>query len=144
MKKTYWMSLIVILLLLGACGAEEDSMFSRNDQEGTQFVDNDVVGNNEEDWPTARTQTNQNPNFIDLSENQPTLGTDVDKARETIAELTPYEADEVWINGGQMWVTVHTNKNLTSVTRDNEEAELHDTLTRALPRYKIHVELKEK
>jgi hypothetical protein len=138
---------IVLLLsiLLTACGAQGDNLYVQDeDSDGRTFVNNDlndVDTNQNVDTPM---ETNQNPNFIDLSESQPNSGTDVNKAREVIKVYTDYEADEVWINGRQMWVTAHTDDKLSQDRREKEEADLRKRLTRALPRYKINVKITER
>ncbi|WP_456273040.1 hypothetical protein [Bacillus sp. AK031] len=138
---------IVLLLsiLLTACGTQNDNMYVQDeDQDGRTFVNNDlndVDTNQNVDTPM---ETNQNPNFIDLSETQPNKGTDVNKAREVIEVYTDYEADEVWINGEQMWVTAHTDEQLSQDKREKEEADLRKRLTRAIPRYKINVKITER
>lgn len=145
MKKI--LSLFALTILLTACGGvpDEDNLYVQDeDQNGRRFVNNDlndVDTNQNVDQPM---ETNQSPNFIDLSETQPNKGTDVNKAREVIEEYTDFEADEVWINGQQMWVTAHTDEQLSQDRREKEEAELRKRLTRAIPRYKINVKISER
>ncbi|WP_409252262.1 hypothetical protein V1502_19555 [Bacillus sp. SCS-153A] len=144
MKKI--LSLFALTILVTACGVQDgDNLYVQDeDQNGRRFVNNDlndVDTNQNIDQPM---ETNQNPNFIDLSETQPNTGTDVNKAREVIEEYTDYEADEVWINGQQMWVTAHTREELSQDRREKEEADLRKRLTRALPRYKINVKISER
>ncbi len=137
---------IITLASLAACGVNQDSLYGhRNDQDGMQFVRNgqDEM-HNEDSAQEDRKNTNQNPNFLNLSDTQPTLGTDVDKAREVIETYTDYEADEVWINGDQMWVTAHTTENLQGKKLNKAEADLKDRLVRALPRYRMNVQIKER
>jgi hypothetical protein len=140
MKRSLLLLLFVLMLSIAtACGANQDSQYGMGgeDQSGLQPVKNDE----ERD---VRENTNQNPNFIDLSDSQPTNGTDIEKARQVVEQYTDYEADEVWINGQQMWVTAHTKEEMTGKQRDNEEAKLKKQLTRALPRYKLNVQIKER
>ncbi|RIW36147.1 hypothetical protein D3H55_06730 [Bacillus salacetis] len=140
------LSLLSLTILLTACGAQEkDNLYVQDeDQGGRRFVNNDLTDvdtNQNVDQPM---ETNQNPNFIDLSETQPNKGTDVDKAREVIDVYTDYEPGQVWVNGEQMWVTAYTHDELSQDKRDDKEAELRKRLTRALPRYKINVKIQER
>ncbi|MFD2680806.1 hypothetical protein [Bacillus seohaeanensis] len=140
MKKSLLLLLFVLVLSIAtACGTDQDSQYGMGDedQSGLQPVKND----GERD---VRENTNQNPNFIDLSDSQPTKGTDIEKARQVLEQYTDYEADEVWINGQQMWVTAHTKEKMTEEQRNKEEAKLNKQLTRALPRYKLNVQIKER
>lgn len=147
MKLKKFLFLLMVMVLVSGCGVQNDSSYVRNeDQHGRQFVDNDLDREeiDERQLETVRNNTNQNPNFLDLSDSQPTNGTDINKAREVVEYYTDYEADEVWINGKQMWVTAHTRKEMTPAERDREEAKLHKRLVKAIPRYKIEVQIKER
>jgi hypothetical protein len=144
MKKV--LSLFALTILLTACGAQDgDNLYVQDeDQNGRRFVNNDLTDvdtNQNVDQPM---ETNQNPNFIDLSETQPNKGTDVNKTREVIEEYTDYEAGQVWVNGEQMWVTAYTHDEMSQDRRTEEEAELRKRLTKAMPRYKINVKIQER
>ncbi|WP_421382106.1 hypothetical protein ACOJQI_21900 [Bacillus salacetis] len=144
MKKV--ISLFALTILLTACGAQDgDNLYVQDeDQNGRRFVNNDLTDvdtNQNVDQPM---ETNQNPNFIDLSETQPNIGTDVNKTREVIEEYTDYEAGQVWVNGEQMWVTAYTRDEMSQDRRDEEEAKLRKRLIRAMPRYKINVKIQER
>ncbi|HZG73736.1 MAG TPA: hypothetical protein VEY51_19520 [Chondromyces sp.] len=129
-----------LFLLLTACNNNEQSVYTRNeDDAGTQFVQHKNNGIDQRDLRDYSRNTNQNPNFIDLSPEQPTRGTDEDKAEEVIQKYTKYELESVWINGQNMNVTVSTNEEIQD--RQKQEKEVRDTLTRALPRYIIDVKI---
>ncbi|WP_335871457.1 hypothetical protein [Bacillus sp. 2205SS5-2] len=139
------LSIFTMLLVISGCGVENDNSYSQvQDESGRQFVNNDLGDMNDQDALDTRQQTNQNPNFIDLNRSQPTLGSDVEKAREVIELYTDYAPGSVWMNGQKMWVTAHTDKRLSDSNREVLEAKLHKRLIAALPSYKIDVKIEGK
>ena len=134
----------MVFLLLAGCGIEKDSTYGkREDRHGVQFVNNkDRLGDQERRERDDPTNTNQNPHFIDRSPDQPTLGTDIEKAKQVIRKDTNhYKPDSIWINGRTMWVKVQSNRPLPNEAE--AEARLHKKLIRALPRYRIEVDIKQ-
>jgi hypothetical protein len=91
---------------------------------------------------------NQNPNVPNLTNNMEntstTVGVNEDKAREVVNEYSRFKADEVWINGEQMWVTAHTKEEMTAEETGKEEATLKKKLEKALPRYNVNVKITER
>jgi hypothetical protein len=78
-------------------------------------------------------------NYIDVNETRPTLGTDVDKIRgvvETFDNVTP---GSVFLNGDNAYVTVHSNKKYSEEERDELRHQLLHDITKAVPRFHIHV-----
>ncbi|MDQ0214161.1 hypothetical protein J2S13_000557 [Oikeobacillus pervagus] len=142
----FLIAICMSLSLLTACQMDdnEGSLFSqREDRDGTRFVTNkDRDDLSLRNVQTDRTNTNQNPNFIDLSTDQPTRGTDINKAREVVELFTNYEAGPVWINGRQMYVTVYTDQDAKQ--SKDAEASLKKKLTKALPRYQMNVNIRER
>ncbi len=85
--------------------------------------------------------TNQSStNYINLSERRPNIGTDQDKIREVIQTFGDLEPGSVFINGNNVYVTVHSsNDNYTKEERDHLRDKLLNKITQAMPRYEIHV-----
>ncbi|TMU84018.1 hypothetical protein FGG79_17930 [Bacillus sp. BHET2] len=143
------LSFTVFFLLITACGVNQESEYGvHHDSGGTRFIDNRKAEMDKRQDESVREITDQNPNFPNLT-NSPgttstTMGDYEDKAREVVKENTKFQPDEVWINGGQMWVTAHTKKEMTMSERDKEEAMLKDHLQKAIPRYDINVKITER
>ncbi|MEI5909069.1 hypothetical protein WAK64_18625 [Bacillus spongiae] len=136
-----WSLFIASALFINGCGMANDSTYSNvEDEDGHQFMTENIANNDTE----ARSPTDQNPNLLNLSEKQPNTGSEIDKAREVVELYTEYEPGSVWINGQQMWVTVHTNKRLSTSKKESQEAKLHKQLETALPSYNINVKIEEK
>ncbi|MFJ7726002.1 hypothetical protein ACIQXV_07535 [Neobacillus sp. NPDC097160] len=94
--------------------------------------------------------TNQNPNFLDLKHTGSggeagagNHGTDINKAKQVIADTNEFVADSVWVNGDRMWVSVYKKGMLSDRGKVDAEARLHRKLIEALPRYNIEVRVKE-
>ncbi|APH03369.1 hypothetical protein [Bacillus weihaiensis] len=88
--------------------------------------------------------TNQNPNFIDLTESRPDLGTDQNKLEEAIMNDPELSLGRVIINGNQIHVKVFTTESLTKEEEKQRTKDIHKKMITALPRYEIDVELEEK
>ncbi len=139
----------LIFILATACGVNQESEYGKHeDSGGTRFINNRVDKMDANRNKNVREITDQNPNFPNLTTNPGTTSTTTgvyeDKARQVVNKYSHYKADEVWTNGNQMWVTVHTKKNMTPDQIDKQEAKLKKMLTQALPKYKINVKLTEK
>ncbi len=139
----------LVFILVTACGVNQESEYGyHEDRNGTRFIDNrtDKLDNRQD--RNVREITNQNPNFPNLTNSMEntstTMGVYEDKAREVVNKYTEYDADEVWINGEQMWVTAHTRKEMNTAQIDKEEAKLKKRLEKAIPRYNVNVKITER
>jgi hypothetical protein len=84
--------------------------------------------------------TNQNPHsYINLSESRPNIGTDQDKIREVVDTYGNVTPGSVMINGQDAYVTVHSNQSYNEKDRDKIRHKLLKDITRAVPRYNVHV-----
>ena len=164
-----WMFLSIIsLVALTASGcqnnrsADEEAYDLRSDRTAPNYMSN---RGNDQDIPDNMTNnnrgkneqhlveddiTNQNPNFLDLKHTGSggeagagNHGTDIDKAKQVIADTNEYVTDSVWINGDRMWVSVYKKGMLSDRGKVAAEARLHKKLIQALPRYNIEVRVKE-
>ncbi|WP_232223871.1 hypothetical protein [Anoxybacteroides tepidamans] len=86
-------------------------------------------------------KTNQNPNFIGITHGSETNRADVRKAVQVVRKYTNYEPGSVWINGNDMWVTVHTRRNMSDSQREKEQARLYKLLTKSIPNYNMRVRI---
>jgi|GEM_PF-688445 hypothetical protein len=143
------LSFTVFFILITACGVNQESEFGRHeDQNGTRFIDNRKDDRNDRQDRSVRNTTNENPNFPNLTNSPGTTSTTTgvyeDKAREVVKEYSNFEPDEVWINGEQMWVTAHTQNEMSMAETDKEEAMLKERLEKAIPKYDINVKITER
>ncbi|WML41659.1 hypothetical protein RCG19_08420 [Neobacillus sp. OS1-2] len=120
-----------------------------DDQDIPENVSNRNRGKNEQHL-VEDDITNQNPNFLDLKHtgsgseaSAGNHGTDINKAKQVIADTKEYVTDSVWINGDRMWVSVYKKGMLSDQGKVAAEARLHKKLIHALPRYNIEVRVKE-
>jgi hypothetical protein len=141
----------VLFMIATACGNvnQESEYGMQNDDGGTRFIDNRHPHmDNDPNNVTSGENMNQNPNLPNLTNSEGTTSTTIgvfeDKAREVVNEYSHFKADEVWINGEQMWVTAHTKNEMTAEQTDKEEAKLKKKLERALPRYNVNVKITER
>lgn len=86
-------------------------------------------------------KTRQNPNFINTTDNSGNDRADVRKAVQVIETYTDYKPGSVWMNGNDMYVTVHVPSSMSEEKRQKEQKRIHQLLTKAIPTYDIHVRL---
>ena len=95
-----------------------------------------------DDHDDGMTMSDQNPNLPNTdNQNRHNFSQDVQQAKDVIS-AKGYEPGQIWINGGNMSVTVHHDGELSKKERENAEKALKKNLTRALPRYEINVDMK--
>lgn len=83
---------------------------------------------------------NQSPNnYINVTESRPNIGTDQDKIREVIQMHKDVTPGSVFINGQDAYVTVHATKSYNEKNRDKIRHKLLKDITKAVPRYHVHV-----
>jgi hypothetical protein len=142
-----------IFVFLSACSANpNDSGYHEHsfDKNGTRLMtydDKDSKAYNRylnkdfyNDFATPE-KTNQNPNFISLTEGSANNRADVNKIAEVIEKYTGYRPGSIWINGRDAWVTVHATKNVSQEQREKDRDKIYKTLVRAMPRYQIHLNM---
>ncbi|MBB5324016.1 maltodextrin utilization protein YvdJ [Anoxybacillus tepidamans] len=86
-------------------------------------------------------KTNQNPNFISLTDGSANDRALVQKAVQVVEQYKNYRAGSVWMNGNDMWVTVHAPRDRSYQQRQKDQTRLYELLTKAIPTYDIHVRL---
>jgi hypothetical protein len=141
-----------IFVLLSACAVnpnhsdyEENSLdkdgtrlmtYDKDDQAYKRYLSKDFYN----DFANPE-KTNQNPNFISLTEGSANNRADVNKIAQVIEKYTDYRPGSIWINGRDAWVTVHATKNVSQEQREKDRDKIYKTLTRAMPRYQIHLNM---
>ncbi|RLQ93498.1 hypothetical protein [Falsibacillus albus] len=142
-----WIVAVIVMAgMLSGCGAKNESIYTHDqDNHGRQFVNNKV----KHAWPDEEARqtdwTNQNPNFVGLSDTPPNMRTDVKKARQVIKGYTEYSPGPIWINGNTLNVTAYTNKKFGSKDAKKKAHEkLHKIILQAFPRYEVDVKIKHK
>ncbi|PLS18354.1 hypothetical protein CVD28_06700 [Bacillus sp. M6-12] len=149
MKRMLFFILLAALFTLGACNTKNESINTKiHDKDGVRTISNDNARNgNDADLqdPAGELPLEENPNMLNMSgDNNPTLEDSATKAKDVINRQTGYEAGAVWINGGDMTVTVHKKGAFEgNQERKREQDRLHRLLIKALPRYNIEVNLEE-
>jgi len=128
------LSLLVFLFVLTACdGALQDELVEDKNPAGTNVTNHELPG---------RTMSDQNPNLINTGSER-NQNTDTEHAKKVISDTGEFKPDSVWINGNDMWVTAHTDKDLTAKEKLAAQARLHKLLIGALPSYDIEVKVNE-
>lgn len=133
-------------ILLSACTMNPtDSQYhaQSEDKNGTKLLTNRTPKDydrlyNHFDDPE---KTNQNPNFISLADSSGNDRADIRKAVQVIEKYTNYQPDSIWMNGNDMWVTVHAPQHVSKHQREKDRIRLYKLLTKAIPTYDIHVRI---
>jgi hypothetical protein len=142
-----------IFVFLSACalnpnpsGYEEQSL----DRDGTKLMTYDDKDNRAykrylskdfyNDFASPE-KTNQNPNFISLTEGSANNRADVNKMAQVIEQYPNYEPGSIWLNGNDAWVTVHAVKSVSKEQQKKDRKEIYKALTQAVPRYYIHLNM---
>ncbi|GIN63077.1 hypothetical protein J27TS8_30700 [Robertmurraya siralis] len=127
-------SLLVFLFCLTACnGALQNELVEDKNPTETNVMNRELPG---------RTMSDQNPNLIHTGSER-NQGTDIEYAKKVISDTGEFTPDSVWINGNDLWVTAHTDKNLSAKEKMEAQAKLHKILIAALPSYDIEVKVNE-
>ncbi|RAK20463.1 hypothetical protein B0I26_104115 [Anoxybacillus vitaminiphilus] len=141
-----------VFILLSACAVNpnrSDYEAQSLDKDGTKLMTYDKDNKAyrrylEEDFYNdfaAPEKTNQNPNFISLTEGSANNRADVNQIAQAIEKYTDYRPGSIWLNGRDAWVTVHATKNVSRKQREKDRDKIYKTLTRAMPRYHIHLNM---
>jgi hypothetical protein len=140
--------LLGFVFLLSACSLNPDHPSyhqQSEDRNGTRLITDDKAQSgydrylyNNFDDPE---KTRQNPNFISITDGSENHRADVRKAAQVIETYTDYKPGSVWMNGNNMYVTVHVPSTMSEEKRQKEQRRIHKLLTKAIPTYDIHVRL---
>ncbi len=138
---------MVLSLCMAGCQfqAREGYEAQEEDINGTRLMktgygDYEEIGVDEDEEFTE----NPGPDFLDLTESRPDRTNDQNKLEEAIRNDNELSLGRVIINGDQIHVNVFTTENLSGYEMTKKRKEIHEKMITALPRYDIHVNLKEK
>jgi len=127
-----------ISLVISGCSKVETA----EDQNGLNLMKTGV-NQDDEDRDRGEQYFNQgNPsadNYIDATETRPNFGDDQEKIRDVVRTFEDVTPGSVIINGRNAYVTVHSNDNFNEEKRDKLRHKLLHSITKAVPRYHIHV-----
>lgn len=137
------LGMLVALFVVSGCAQSGDVSRSEEDQAGASLISNPNYSKPQSGVKDDYRNTDQNPNFLNLSNERPNLNTDIDHARDVVRRTTKYQPGSVWINGNKMWVTVYKKGMLSHEQKIAVAAQVRQKLIEALPRYDIHVKVKE-
>jgi hypothetical protein len=139
-KLLLFMGMGFILIFSGCSNvqtAEDENglhLMKYNDKNKDGFYERDL-SDDEGVFPPNQSSTN----YIDVSESRPNIGTDQDKIRDVVDTYDNVTPGSVFINGNNAYVTVHANNSYTDKKRDQLRHKLLTDITKAMPRYHIHV-----
>ncbi|WP_223701028.1 hypothetical protein [Sutcliffiella deserti] len=139
--------MVVCSFFISACGVvgDEHHTLQKQDIDGTR-----LIGTTGEDGFYRRNldsedyNTNQNPNFLDLSETRPTYGDDQDKLREVISMNSNLDPGGVYITGDTARVTAYADGSMSKKEKDKIKRHLQRKFVDVMPRYYVHLTIKER
>jgi hypothetical protein len=154
-KKSYLILTFLIMAII-ATGCNSSDKYAGNEKNGDYDHQNstellDMSNNNKKEEDRAITTdeiTDQNPNLLNLNTDHNAhvnnLEYGLDAAKELVAADQNFIAGPIWRNGNRLHVTVYSDGDLPKNQRQQAIAKLEKKLQRALPTYKIDVELKNR
>lgn len=126
---------LTLFIITGCDGNLQDELTENNDTKGTNVIHTG-------DELPGRTMSDQNPNLLNTGSERNNRR-DTEHARKVISDTGEFTPDSIWINGDDLWVTAHTDEDLTSKEKMDAQARLHKILMKALPDYDIEVKVNE-
>ncbi|WP_226669286.1 hypothetical protein [Metabacillus litoralis] len=141
-----WLLLSIFSLCLTGCQlqAREGYEPQKEDINGTRLMKDGHATYENQELDDEQYVPNQNPNFIDLTESRPDLGTDQNKLEEAIMDDEELSLGSVMMFGNKIHVKVYTTEELSKKEKKQKVKEIHEKMITALPRYRIDVELDKK
>ncbi|CAG9620115.1 hypothetical protein [Sutcliffiella rhizosphaerae] len=136
--------LVVCSIFISGCSGHQ-RFGADEDFDGKKLIGvNNKEGFYRRDLNSEYYNTNQNPNFLDLSENRPDYGDDQNKFREVIEYNSDLEPGPVYITGHTARVTAYAHKDMTSREKKRLKRELQERFIEVVPRYQVHLTIKER
>jgi hypothetical protein len=123
---------IGFILIFSGC----NNVQTAEGENGLRQMNNNERDNTEE-WFFTTNQSSTS--YIDATESRPHIGTDQDKIRDVVDTFDNVTPGSVFINGHDAYVTVHATQSYTVKQRDQLRHKLLTDITKAMPRYHIHV-----
>lgn len=142
MKK--WLFVLMTVMVLSACNNNPKGLSdNQEDRAGRSFVANNKDNGQDNTQSRGWQRSDQNPNFLNTDGGRVDYDGYIDKAKQTVNATEEFKAGSIWINGNRMWVTAYKKGQMSRQERVDAEARLHKELVKAVPRYKIEVQVKE-
>ncbi|MGD6831970.1 hypothetical protein ACQCT5_07395 [Sutcliffiella halmapala] len=139
------LSIVVCSFFIAGCGADKDLTGQREVENGTRLIGiNADGGAYEEHQDSNDFNTNQNPNFLDLTEDRPDYGDDQEKFAEVITLNSNLEPGPVFVTGDNARVTAYSNGSLSDEEKDKLHSKLKRKFIDVVPRYRVHLTIKER
>ncbi|KMJ59204.1 hypothetical protein AB685_09115 [Bacillus sp. LL01] len=138
--------LVVCSFFIAGCTGEQ-RFGSDEDFNGERLIgvkNDEKDGFYDRDLDTEDYNTNQNPNFLDLSENRPDYGDDEDKIVEVIEMNSDLEPGSVYITGDTARVTAYAPSGISKKEKKRLKKELKEKFMEVTPRYHVKLTIKER
>jgi hypothetical protein len=153
LKKGYiFLLFMLITATLGGCnnylGNKDVGQYDNKNSTELLKVGNNNNNRNGEHGLDQDEITDQNPNFLNLNTDNEThvnnIGFAIQQVRDVIGANNTFKAGPIWQNGNDMHVTVYTDRNLTEQQENQARKQLEKELTKALPSYRTHLNIKNR
>jgi hypothetical protein len=139
------LAIVVCSFFITGCGGDKDLADQREVENGTRLIGTSGDdGSYERHHDSNDFNTNQNPNFLDLTEDRPDYGDDQAKLAEVITLNSDLEPGPVYITGDNARVTAYSNGSLSKKEKDKVERTLKHKFIDVMPRYRVHLTIKER
>jgi hypothetical protein len=137
--------LVVCSFFISGCGAQQ-RFGSEEDLNGRKLigVTDEKDGFYERTLRTEDYNTNQNPNFLDLTEDRPDYGDDENKFREVITMNSELEPGPVYITGDTARVTAYAPSGISKKEKKRIKEDLARHYLEVMPRYHVKLAIKER
>ena len=138
--------LVICSFFISGCSGEQ-RFGSDEDFDGEQLIgvkNDEQNGFYKRDLDTEDYNTNQNPNFLDLSENRPDYGDDENKFAEVIELNSDLKPGPVYITGDTARVTAYAPSSISKEEKKRVQKELKEKFLEVTPRYHVKLTIKER
>ncbi len=138
--------LVVCSFFISGCSGEQ-RFGAKEDFDGERLIgvkNDDQEGFYKRDLDTEDYNTNQNPNFLDLSEDRLDYGDDENKFAEVIQMNSDLEPGPVYITGDTARVTAYAPSGISKKEKKRVENELKEKFLEVTPRYHVKLKIKER
>ena len=139
------LAIVVCSFFIAGCAGDKDLADQREVENGTRLIGTSGKnGSHGRDLDAKNFDTNQNPNFLDLTKDRPDYGDDQGKLAEVITLNSDLEPGAVYITGGKARVTAYSDGSLSKEEKDEVERTLNRKFIEVVPRYRVHLTIKER
>lgn len=151
-KGNIFVLFMLITATLGGCnnylGNKNVGQYDNKNSTELLKVGNDNNNRNRDHGFNRDEITDQNPNFLNLNSDNEThvnnIGFAIQQVRDVIGLNNTFKAGPIWQNGDTMHVTVYSDRKLTEQQENEARKQLERELTKALPSYRIHLNIRNR